>query len=308
MKLVSSVVFALLATLPAFGQSSATADVQAAYERYRKAAETEDLPGIQAAFAPDATAQIFFTDETGRVGMAAIVDGYRQWFADCNRIRLSPKNVAVQVSSAGDVAWMTYLEDGSVVVKGRTETWKDIRSTIIFRQISGRWLIAHAHWSVAQPQVVEGTREEFREYCQMMTGRWVGDVTWDADWPGMGKRGEKATAYGEIRLAEDGHALVGRFFGGAGSWTWTAVYDAGARQIRSTGVDSGGTIWSVVFQKKDGKWLLTETGSMADGTKYDGKYTMTISDNGNVRRTTGVTTVPGKKADALNNVFRRVSK
>lgn len=97
------------------------------------------------------------------------------------------------------------------------------------------------------------TREDFREYCQMMSGRWVGDVTWDADWPGMGKRGEKVTAYGEIRLAEDGHALVGRFFGGAGSWSWTTLYDAGAQQIRTTGVDSGGTVWSIVVQKKDGK-------------------------------------------------------
>lgn len=152
------------------------------------------------------------------------------------------------------------------------------------------------------------TREDFKEYCQALTGRWVGDVTWEADWPGMGKRGEKATAYGEIRLAEDGHALVGRFFGGSGSWTWTAFYDAGARQIRSAGVDSGGTTWSVVFHKKDGKWALTETGSMGDGTKYEGRYTMTLSDHGSVRTVSGVTTVTGKKADALNNVWRRVSK
>lgn len=309
-KLLASLTLAFLATVPVFGQPSAAADVQAAYERYRKAAEAEDPAGIQAAFAPDASTRIFFTDGTGLVGTKAIVDGFRQWFAECDQIRLSPKNVAVQVSAAGDAAWMTYLEDGSVTIKGRTETWKDIRATIVFSRISGRWLIAHAHWSNPSPDTsaTESVPEIFKEYCQLMTGRWVGEVTWDADWPGMGKRGEKATAYGEIKPAEDGHALVGRFFGGAGSWTWTAVYDAGSRHIRSTGIDSGGTTWSVVFQKKDGKWLLTETGSMADGTKYEGKYTMTISDNGNVRSVSGTTTIPGKKADTLNNVYRRVSK
>lgn len=308
MKLASSLLLALFTVLPAFAQPAPTADVQAAYERYRQAAEAEDLPGIQAAFDPDARTRIFFSDGTGLVGVAAIVDGYRRWFATCDRIRLSPKDVMVQVSAAGDAAWMSYLEDGNSVSDGHAESWKDIRATIVFRQVSGRWLIAQAHWSDAQPVVAQSTREDFKEYCQAMAGRWVGDVTWDTDWPGMGKRGEKVTAYGEIRLAEDGHALVGRFFGGTGSWSWTALYDAVSRQIRSTGVDSGGTTWVIVFQKKDRKWLLTETGSMTDGTKYDGTYTMTFSDHGSVRSITGTTTIAGKKTDAITNVYRRVSK
>lgn len=156
MKLASALTLLFIATLPAFGQQTAAADVQAAYERYRKAAEAEDLAGIQAAFAPDANTRIFFTDGTGLVGVPAIVEGYRRWFATCDQIRLSPKNVAVQVSSAGDVAWLTYLEDGSAVSKGRTDTWKDTRATIVFHKVTQRWLITHAHWSDAPPQPAEG--------------------------------------------------------------------------------------------------------------------------------------------------------
>jgi hypothetical protein len=47
---------------------------------------------------------------------------------------------------------------------------------------------------------------------------------------------------------------------------------------------------------------------LADGTKYEGKYTMSLSDNGSVRSISGTTTIPGKKADTVTNVYRRVSK
>jgi len=154
----------------------------------------------------------------------------------------------------------------------------------------------------------QATREEFKEYCQAMAGRWVGDVTWIMDWPGFGKRGDKITAYGENKISEDGHVMVTRFFGGPGSNAGTVVYDAGAKQIRGTGGDSGGSTWIAIIYKKNGKWISAETGSHADGTKYEGTYTVTISDNGNTHRWTGSTKIPGKKADELNDVWRRVGK
>lgn len=154
----------------------------------------------------------------------------------------------------------------------------------------------------------QATREDFKEYCQAMAGRWIGEVTWVADWPGVGKRGDKVTAYSDIRLMEEGHALVGRFFGGAASSSWVAVYDAGNKQIRSSGSDSGGTSWVAIAFKKDGKWMSSESGSLPDGTKYQGEYTVTITENGNKHTWTGPTTMGGKKTDEMNDVFRRVSK
>lgn len=154
----------------------------------------------------------------------------------------------------------------------------------------------------------QATREDFKEYCQAMVGRWVGDVTWIADWPGVGKRGDKVTAYTEIKASEDGHAVLGRFFGGVASSAWIVVYDAGAKQIRNSGVDSGGTAWVAILYKKDGKWMSAETGSLPDGAKYDGLFSVAISDNGNTHRWTGAMKLPGKKTDELNEVWRRVSK
>ena len=154
----------------------------------------------------------------------------------------------------------------------------------------------------------QSTREDFKEYCQAMVGRWVGDVTWVADWPGVGKRGDKVTGYSDVTLLLDGHALVGRFYGGAASSAWITYYDAGAKQIRSSGSDSGGNTWSAIVAKKDGKWVSAESGSLPDGAKYEGKYTVTISENGNKHTWTGPTTMAGKKTEEMNDVFRRVSK
>ena len=76
--------------------------------------------------------------------------------------------------------------------------------------IAGLILIVGARAGVAQ----ETSEEEFKAYQSAMEGRWVGEVTWIADWPGVGKKGDKVTGYSAMRAAADGHALVGQFYGG----------------------------------------------------------------------------------------------
>ena len=152
------------------------------------------------------------------------------------------------------------------------------------------------------------TREEFNAFMKAMSGRWVGEITWVADWPGLGKKGDKVTGYSELRITEDGNALIGKFYGGSGSTTWITVYDAGAKQIRENGVDSGGTVWTVVYSKTGDKWVGVQTGSLADGRKIESTMTVTIADNGNTHTWTGPTTVGGKKVDDQHDVYHRVSK
>ena len=154
----------------------------------------------------------------------------------------------------------------------------------------------------------QATREDFKEFCQLMAGRWIGENPLEADWPGIGKRGEKLASYYEGTVADDGHVLFGRFYQGPGSGMEVAVYDAAAKQIRVSGGDSGGTTWLFTLYKKDGKWTSKGINTLADGTKYEGLYTLTVSDNGRTNRWTGTTKVPGKESDAVNNVYRRVSK
>ena len=152
------------------------------------------------------------------------------------------------------------------------------------------------------------TREDFKEFCQVVSGRWVSDHVLGTDWPGIGKRGDRVACYVDRSLGEDGHVLVIRFFLGAGSGTEVIVYDAAAKRIRAYGGDSGGTTWDFILYKKNGTWTSQGTNSLMDGTKNEALYTLTASDNGNTHRWAGSTKVSGKAPDPVNNVFRRVSK
>lgn len=154
----------------------------------------------------------------------------------------------------------------------------------------------------------EATREDFRDFCRAFTGRWVGDVTWVADWPGFGKKGDKVTAYSEITVTEDGKALITKFYGGNGSGTGLVAFDAGARQIRWLWVSSGGHVSHSILYKKGAQWVEKGAGSNPDGTKTEYVSMVTVSDNGNTHTWTGSGTLGGKKVDDQHDVWRRVSK
>jgi hypothetical protein len=154
----------------------------------------------------------------------------------------------------------------------------------------------------------DSSREDFRDFCHAIQGRWVGDVTWVADWPGFGKRGEKVTAYWEGRVSEDGNLLIGKFVGGDGSETSLIYFDASAKQIRWTMVASAGSVTQSVVFKKDGKWHQKGHGSLADGTKTQYTNTAIITENGNKWVWEGTGTVGDKPAADQRDVWRRVSK
>jgi hypothetical protein len=120
-----------------------------------------------------------------------------------------------------------------------------------------------------------------RHIARYRKGRWVGEVTWVADFPGFGKRGDKVTAYVESRVVEDGSALIVRFFAGTGSATGLIAYDADAKRIKSQWTDSARAFSRSVLYQKDGKWVEKGHGSLADGTKTEFTSTITITDNGN---------------------------
>ncbi len=154
----------------------------------------------------------------------------------------------------------------------------------------------------------EVTRDDFRDFCKTWEGRWVGDVTWIADWPGLGKRGDKVTAYWEGQVTEDGNAMTAKFFGGNGSSTDLIFFDPGVNQIKWLVVESGGRVGENKMYKKDGKWIQEGTGTNPDGAKIKYVGTVTITDDGNTHTWTGSATVDGKKTDDQRDVWRRVSK
>jgi hypothetical protein len=154
----------------------------------------------------------------------------------------------------------------------------------------------------------ESSRDDFKEFCQAIEGRWIGEVTWVADWPGFGKKGEKVTAYWNGRMAEDGNAIVGQFVGGDGSETSLIYFDAGKKQIRWRMVSSSGAVSESIVFKKDGKWNQKGCGSLADGTETAFTNTAIISEGGNKWIWEGTGTVGGEPTADQRDVWRRVSK
>ena len=154
----------------------------------------------------------------------------------------------------------------------------------------------------------DSSRKDFQEFCQALEGRFVGEVTWVTDWPGIGKKGEKVTCYFEGRIAEDGNVLTGRWYGGAGSGTGQYYFDAAAKQINYLWINSGGAFERGILYKKDGHWVETGSGSLADGRKTAHTSTLAITDNGNTHTYTGSGTVRDEKTDDRHDVWRRVSR
>jgi len=152
------------------------------------------------------------------------------------------------------------------------------------------------------------TIEDFNKIAKIFAGRWIVDITFITDWPGQGKKGDKATGYKDLKLSEDGHALVGKEYGGKASATLMLVYNAASKQIRESGVDSGGTTWIAIYTIHGENITIDSTGSLADGSKIEGKYKATISDGGNTIKWTGSTTINGKRVDDLQDVQHRVGK
>ena len=162
--------------------------------------------------------------------------------------------------------------------------------------------------AVSNASAQESSRDDFRAFCQAVEGRFVGKVTWVADWPGLGKKGDKVTAYFEGKMAEDGHALTGRWYAGDGSATGLYYYHAAEKRIKVVWVNSGGGVGQCIISRKGNQWSIEGSGCLADGTKTTSTSTLTITDDGNTHTYTGTGTVGGEKTDDQLDVYRRVNK
>ena len=157
-------------------------------------------------------------------------------------------------------------------------------------------------------QKMQSTQAEFKEYCDAMQGRWIGKVVWITDWPGFGKKGDTVTAYRDVKLTEDGNALLLKFYVGPGTGTALCCYDAAARQIKFHGITSGGSAFNSIVFKDQGKWRVNVNGSLPDGKKVTGLETHGVSDDGNTHSISGILTIGGQKTDPLQDVWKRVTK
>jgi hypothetical protein len=143
----------------------------------------------------------------------------------------------------------------------------------------------------------------------ILCGRWIGDVTLIADWPGLGKRGEKVVAYVAVNWIADGQAFEIEWHGGSGVSKEIFVWDAGDEKIRSMGVSSGGSTWRTVWSKRGDLWRGRSTEYLADGTKVaGGTIILTVQDGGRRLAFTneGDGFIGDKKMDPLHDVYTRL--
>ena len=154
----------------------------------------------------------------------------------------------------------------------------------------------------------ETTREDFKKRCSLMEGRWIGDVTWNIDWPEFGKKGDQVTAYFEGRVTEDNNAVVTKFFGGSGSETGLIYYDAAAKRIHGNFGSSGGSVFRATFWPDGDKGLQTVDLTLPDGAKGTLNRVFIFTDGGN----TWTMHTKGKVGDDViknqKEVWRHVSK
>ena len=151
----------------------------------------------------------------------------------------------------------------------------------------------------------ESTREEFREYCKMVEGRWIGATTLAADSP-FGKKGDKVTTHFDSVLVSDGNVLIGRFTAGDGTLSWIVSYDPGAKKIKVVSVSSGGGYGEAVLAKNDGKWSGRGSGTTSDGKPFRRTRSLTISEAGQTHTWAGMLSIDGEEPAATKTLWSRV--
>ena len=153
---------------------------------------------------------------------------------------------------------------------------------------------------------VEPPETPLKEFGELMVGRWIGEVTLIADYPGIGTKGEKVIGHSVTRWIADRRGLEGEWFSGQGVGKAIAFWDPASKKIVQCSVDSGGTIAKWQFWKEDGKWLFQGGETLPDGSKTEGTGTVIIKDGGSTAVYEGTFTVNGKKTPDLHDVYRRV--
>lgn len=146
------------------------------------------------------------------------------------------------------------------------------------------------------------------EYGELVVGRWMADITLIADYPGVGKKGEKVVGHGVTRWAADRRGLESDWFGGPSAGKSLAFWDPAAKRIMQYGVDSGGNIVRFEIWKEGERWVFQCGEVLPDGSKTEGKGNIVVKDGGNTVVYEGTFTQNGEKLLPLHDVYKRVGE
>ena len=165
-------------------------------------------------------------------------------------------------------------------------------------------LLALALSAAAAPQ--QAGSAPLKDVGDLIVGRWVSEITWAVDYPGVGKKGEKVTGYDVCRWIADRTAVECEGFAGKTTSKTLLWWDAASKQVKIFGLDSGGNWSEGTFSKQGPKLVGATSGSFADGRRVEYKWEVTFQDNGNTRIETGATILGGVRNE-FRDTYKRVA-
>ncbi len=163
-------------------------------------------------------------------------------------------------------------------------------------------------WTAVFKRIKGVTRKDFEEFCELLKGRWVCEMTLFKDMPNFGRKGDTFTAYYQSMLSENGNYMISEVSTGKAWRTELKYYDPTAKVIKTTGALSSGAMGYVTDRKVPGGWQSHVVLIGADGVKDD-EWILnhTFSEDG--KTWTVKMSTPGDKSDMLATyVWHRMNK
>jgi len=182
-----------------------------------------------------------------------------------------------------------------------------MRQTVVMIFLIAFFLALVPRTDAQGPAPRSGAATPLKDIGDLIVGKWTGEGTYSADYPGVGKKGEKFTSTSTCRWTAGQAAITCE--GRENTSTWTSLYwwDSGSKEIKVIGVNPGGNFDVGTIAKQGAKLVWASAGSFADGRRVEYKYEVTFQDNGNTRVETGATILAGVRNE-FREIYKRVAK
>jgi hypothetical protein len=116
---------------------------------------TKDRPLLESIIAHDDRLFMFNPDSRSTVGWDQFVKGFDFWMDPrFKATRLDIRDIRIDFSRSGDVAWWSCILDDLGEWDGRPIGWKDTRWTGVLEKHDGKWIILQMHFSFASDKVI----------------------------------------------------------------------------------------------------------------------------------------------------------
>jgi uncharacterized protein (TIGR02246 family) len=236
---------------PAANQATDEAAIRANGDKYVEAYNRRDSKSMSDMWSPEA---VYMDPNTGEgvVGREAIAKQFDYAFAGAEDAKL-----AITIESIEFVSPNVAIEKGTAEVTYTDFPAEKTDYTAVHVKRDGQWLIDRVS-EVEVPPPPPSNYEHLKE-LEWMVGSWI-----DAD--------PEATVHTDCQWTKNKNFLTRSFALVVGediemSGMQIIGWDPAAKQIRSWVFDSDGAFSEGKWTRKENRWLIQQTGTIADGAK-----------------------------------------